>query len=122
MRGDGVGVGDVGEVPGGAWSSGDSAGGDDGRGAGREHDARVLGGRGRIERDAASNRAGTGSASVTVHGASWGWWRTRAGSGGADGMRGDGVGVGDVGEVPGGAWSSGDSAGDDDGRGAREGA
>ena len=39
---------------------------------GREHDARVLGGRGEHERDAASNRAGTGSASVTVHGAGLG--------------------------------------------------
>ena len=37
MRGDGVGVGDVGAVPGGAGSSGDSAGDDDGGGAGREH-------------------------------------------------------------------------------------
>ena len=87
---------------------------------GREHDARVLGGRGRIERDASSepSRDGVGVGDGArgepgaggVHG---------AGSGGADGMRGDGVGVGDVGEVPGGAWSSGDSAGDDDGRGAR---
>ena len=24
-----------------------------------------------------SNRAGTGSASVTVHGSGWGWWRSR---------------------------------------------
>ena len=53
MRGDGVGVGDVGAVPGGAGSSGHAAGGDDGRGARREHDARVLGGRGEHERDAA---------------------------------------------------------------------
>ena len=30
MRGDGVGVGDVGEVPGGARGSGHAAGGDDG--------------------------------------------------------------------------------------------
>ena len=77
MRGDGVGVGDVGAVPGGAWGSGHSASGDDGRGARRERDGGVLGGRGEHERDAATNRAGTGSASVTVHGAGWGWWRSR---------------------------------------------
>ena len=38
MRGDGVGVGDVGEVHGGARGSGHSAGGDDGRGAGRQRE------------------------------------------------------------------------------------
>ena len=40
------------------------------------------------------------------------------GTGGAHGMRGDGMGVGDIGAVPGVAWGSGDSAGDDDGGGA----
>jgi hypothetical protein len=68
----------------------------------------------------ASNRAGTGSASVTVH-------RGRSGAGafhrdgevGTDGMRGDGVGVGDVGAVPGGAWCSGHASGDGDGGRAR---
>ena len=42
MRGDGVGVGDVGEVHGGARGSGDAAGGDDGRGAGRQRDAGMV--------------------------------------------------------------------------------
>ena len=65
----------------------------------------MVGGR-RAERDAAANRAGTGSASVTVHGASMGLVTYTGGARGADGMRGDGVGVGDVGEVPGGAWGS----------------
>ena len=65
------------------------------------------------------NRAGTGSASVTVHGASMGLVTYTGERGGADGMRGDGVGVGDVGEVPGGARGSGHASGGDDGRGAR---
>ena len=39
---------------------------------GRQHDARVLGGRGRMSVMRRSNRAGTGSASVTVHGAGLG--------------------------------------------------
>ena len=43
MRGDGVGVGDVGEVRGGAWGSGDAAGGDDGRGSGREREPGMVG-------------------------------------------------------------------------------
>ena len=40
------------------------------------------------------------------------------GSGGAHGMRGDGVGVGDIDEVQGDAWSPGDTAAGDDGGGA----
>ena len=51
MRGDGVGVGDIGTVPGDAGRSGDAAGGDDGGGAGRERDTSVVGGRGDDERD-----------------------------------------------------------------------
>ena len=45
MRGDGVGVGDIGTMPGDAgrrW--GDAAAGDDGGGAGRERDRGVVGG------------------------------------------------------------------------------
>ena len=73
MRGDGVGVGDVGAVPGGAWSSGHSAGGDDGRGAGREHGSAMYSvDAGSMSVTRRSNRAGTGSASVTVHGSSLG--------------------------------------------------
>ena len=78
----------------------------------------VLGGPGSMSVTRRSNRAGTGSASVTVHGSGWGWWRSRRWAGGADGMRGDGVGVGDVGAVPGGAWGTGHAAGGDDGWGA----
>ena len=40
------------------------------------------------------------------------------GAGGAYGVRGDGVGVGDVGAVHGWIWNSGDTAGGDDGGGA----
>ena len=58
MRGDGVGVGDIGEVQGDARSPGDTAAGDDGGGAGREQDAGVVGGCGDIERDASSERCG----------------------------------------------------------------
>ena len=96
MRGDGVGVGDVGEVHGDARGAGDAAAGDDGGGAGRrERDGGVVGGRGGIERDASTERRGDRSVvgdgargehgACDVHG---------TGSGGAHGMRGDGVGVG----------------------------
>ena len=54
MRGDRVGVGDIGEVPGDARSAGDTARDDDGGGAGRERDAEMVGGRGGIERDAST--------------------------------------------------------------------
>jgi hypothetical protein len=43
LRGDGVGVGDIGEVPGDARSSGDTADHDDGWAAGRQRDAGVVG-------------------------------------------------------------------------------
>ena len=46
-------------------------------GSGREHAEAYSCGHGEHERDAAVNRAGTGSASVTVHGSGWGWWRSR---------------------------------------------
>ena len=107
MRGDGVGVGDVGEVPGGAWGGGHTAGGDDGGGSGREHDGGMVGGHVRGEHDAATERSGDG---IGVDDGAWirdgacGVHGTR--TGGADGMRGDGVGVGDVGAVPGGAWGA----------------
>ena len=97
MRGDGVGVGDIGTVPGDAGRSGDAAGGDDGGGAGRERVGDLVGGWGDSERDGAGepgrdgvgviDGAGGGDGACDVHG---------AGTGGADGMRGDGVGVGDI--------------------------
>jgi hypothetical protein len=100
MRGDGVGVGDIGEVHGDGRSSGDSTGDDDGRGERREHDARVVGGRGLIERDGSSepsrHRVGVSDGARGEHGAGGGHDQR---SGGAYGMRGDGVGVGDIGKV-----------------------
>jgi len=119
MRGDGVGVGDIGEVQGDARSLGDTADGDDGGGAGREQDAGVVGGRGGIERDASTeqsgDRLGVDDGTRGGHGACQ---EHGTGSGGADGMRGDGLGVGDIGEVQLDARSPGDAAGGDDGGGA----
>jgi hypothetical protein len=102
-----------------ARSEGDTAGDDDGGGAGRERDAGVVGGRGGLERDASTelsgDRVGVGDSARCEHGACD---VHGTGSGGAHGMRGDAVGVGDIDEVPGGARSAGDTAGDDDGGGA----
>ena len=118
MRGDGVGVGDVGEVHGGARGSGHAAGGDDGRGAGRQHEQAWS-----MDVAAEHERGQPGGDGVGVGDGARGRLGlvayTAMGAGGADGMRGDGVGVGDVGEVHGGAWGSGHAAGGDDGRGAR---
>ena len=100
MRGDRVGVGDIGEVPGDARSAGGTARDDDGGGAGRERDAGVVGGRGGIERDASTepsgDRVGVGDGARGEHGACD---VHGTGSGGAHGMRGDRVGVGDGIEV-----------------------
>jgi hypothetical protein len=115
MRGDGVGVSDVCEMQDDTRSPGDAAGGDDGGGAGREHDAGVVGGRGGIERYSSTEPSGD-----------WIGFRDGArgkhgrrdiyetGSGGAHGMRGDSVGVGDIGEVQGDARDPGDSKDGDD--------
>ena len=73
MRGDGVGVGDIGEVPGDARSAGGTARDDDGGGAGRERDAGMVGGRGCLERDASTepcgDRVGVGDGARGEHGA-----------------------------------------------------
>jgi hypothetical protein len=58
MRGDGLGVGDIGEVQGDARGSGDAAAGDDVGGAGREQISGVVGGLGGIQRDASSKCSG----------------------------------------------------------------
>jgi hypothetical protein len=116
LRGDGVGVGDIGEVQGDTRSPGDTAGGDDGGGAGREQDAGVVGGRGRIERDASTEPSGdrvcVGDCARGGHGA---FEDLGTGSAWAHCMRGDGLGVGDIGEVQGDARSPGIAAGSDDG-------
>ena len=118
MRGDGVGVGDVGEVPDIVGEvMGYTTGGDDGGGAGRERDAGMVIGRGRNEFSPAAEPSGDG---IELTDGAWG----RDGVGGihgwdaawAHGMRGDGVGVGDGGEVSGGTGEVRDTAGSDDGR------
>ena len=95
MRGDGVAVGDISEVRGDAWGSGDTAGGDDGGGAGRERDTGMVGGLGRVERDAEAepggDRVGVSDGTRVEHGACD---VHGAGSGGGDGVRGDGVEIG----------------------------
>ena len=100
MRGDGLGVGDISEVQGDARSPGISAGGDDGGGAGRQRDAGVDDRWRGVERDASTEPSGD---RVDVgHGARGGHGVGEdhgTGSGGADGMRGHGVGVGDIGDV-----------------------
>jgi len=100
MRGDGVGVGDVGAVPDILWGEGDAAGGDDGGGALRERQRHSLGGCGRHERDRTIQRCGDG---VSVGDSTRGWSGAcvvhSVGTDGGDRMRGDGVGVGDVGAV-----------------------
>jgi len=116
MRGDGLGIGDLGEVQGHARSPGNKADGDDCWGSWREQDAGVVGGRGGIERDASTEPSGDG---VGVGDGAWGEHGACdvhcTGSGGAVGMRGDGVGVRDIGEVQRDARSPGDAAGGDDG-------
>jgi hypothetical protein len=115
LRVDGMGVGDISEVRGDAWGSGHTSGGDDGRGAGRERDTGVFGRNGGAEQGAwaepSGDRVGVSHGARIEHGA---FEPLRAGSSGADGRRGDGMGVGDVSEVSGDAWDSGHTSGGDD--------
>ena len=60
MRGDGVGVGDIGAVPGGAWWSGYPTGGDDLERKLWQHVGGILSGGGGDERDAARERGRDG--------------------------------------------------------------
>ena len=94
MRGNKLGVGDVGAVSCGTWGSRDTSGGDDSRGAGRERDAGLVGGHSRTEQDAASepgwDRGGVDDGTRIEHG---GGCAYGSGEGGAHGMRGDGVAV-----------------------------
>jgi hypothetical protein len=119
VRGDRVGVGDIDEVSDGAGASGDTSGGDDGRGAGQQRDARLVSGCGRAEHGTQEqpcrDRIGVSDGAWIKHGAGI---VHGAGAGGADGVRGDRVGVGDIDEVSDGAGASGDTSGGDDGRGA----
>ena len=115
MRGDGVGVGDVSEVSSCARDTRHQESGDDGRRSERERDAGMVGGPWRAERDTTAEPCGHGvdvgdgawirDGSLDVHG---------EGAGGSDGMRGDGVGVGDVGAMPDWAGGTGHPTGGDD--------
>jgi len=117
MRGDGLGVRHVCEVLGGSGIRGHAAGVDDGRGAWRQYEPRVVCGRCRSEygtecepsRDRVGISDGTRSKlrACTIY---------RNGSRGAHRMRGDGMGVGHLGEVSCRARGSRDPAGGDDGR------
>jgi len=120
MREYGVGVGDLDEVPGRHGISGHSSSGDDGWGEGRECNAGILSGCIRAERDASpeSSRYGIelSDGARVEHGACD---LHSESSGGPHGMSVDRVGVGDLGEVSGGTWSSGHPASRDDGGRAR---
>jgi hypothetical protein len=120
MRGDGVGVGDVGAVPDILWGEGDATVDDDGGRADRERQRHALGGCGRHERDRTIQRCGDG---VRLGYSAWDWtgscflyidWADRG-----DGMRGDGVGGGDVGAVPDILGGEEDAAGCNDGEPSR---
>jgi len=116
MREYGVGVGDLSEVPGRHGISGHSSCGDDGRRQGRECNAGIISGCIRAERDVLpeSSRHGIGI-SDGVRVANWARDLHQPSSGGPHGMRVDRVGVGDLGEVSDGTWSSGHPASRDDG-------
>jgi hypothetical protein len=111
-----MGVGDICEVSGDAWGSGHTSRGDDGRGAGRELDTGMVSRHAWAEQDSQSqpsgDRVGVSHGTRIEHGACK---PNIDCSSGADGLRGDGMGVGDICEVPGDAWGSWHtSRGDDD--------
>ena len=112
-------VTDIREVPGDKWGSGDTPGGADGKGAGREPDTGMVGRRARAERDASTepsgDRVSVCDATRGEHGACE---LHRKASGGADWRRGDDMGVGYVCEVLDDAWGPGDTTGGADGWGA----
>jgi hypothetical protein len=111
LRGDGVGVGDIGEVPGDERSAGGTAGDDDGGAAGRKRDAGVVVRRWGIEYDGSTepsgDRVGVGDGARGEHGACD---VHGTGSGGAHGLRGDGVGVSDGNQVSCVTWGTRHSA------------
>jgi len=116
MRCHAVGLGHIGEVPGVAGGAGIETGGCDGWEVIGERDACVVDGHAGAERD--GGREPT-SDWIGVADDARGEHREdvihRAGSGGGDGMRGDRVGLGHIGEVPGGTGGAGIEAGGGDG-------
>jgi hypothetical protein len=119
LRGDRVGVGDIGAMPCGAWGAGDASCGDDGRGEGRERDTGMVGGLGRGEHVAQAEPGGDRvSVSDGTRGEHGACRLDGDGAVRADGLRGDRVGVGDIGAMPCGARGAGDASCGDDGWGA----
>jgi len=99
---------------------GNASCGDDGRGAARQYDRRIFSGPWLCERDVVSKESGGDGVDVS-DGARIEPWASFVHGDGAirtDGMRGDRVGVGDIGAVQGGAWGLEDASCGDDGRGA----
>ena len=119
MRGNTVGVGHVGEMSNRTWCAWDSTVRDDGGRTGIKQDPGVVGGYGYAEHQSSGeqgrNRLGVSDGAWSEHGAGVAF---RQDPGGADRMRGDTVGVGDVGEVQGRTRGAGHASGCDDGRGA----
>ena len=117
LRGVSMGVGDISEVSGVAWSSGHTSGGDDIWGAERERDTGMVSRHAWAEHDSQSepsgDRVGVSHGIRIEHGSCESHCD---GSGGADGLQGDDMGVGDICEVSGDAWGSGLTSGGDDGR------
>ena len=106
-----MGVGDIGAVQGGAWDSGDAACGDDGRGAIRQRLGGILDGHWQDQSDEGIQQGGD-RLGFSDSARFW-FWRCGFHGDGAvmeDGMRGDRVGVGDIGAVQGGARGSGDAS------------
>jgi len=117
MRGIRVGVGDVDEMPGGAWCVGHQTGGDDGWGEGRECHAGLVDGHERPERDAAAEPSGD---RIELSDGAWLEYGAcelhSESSGEPHGMRVDRVGVGDFGKVSDGTGRTWYQKNDDDGR------
>ena len=119
MRGDRLGVGDIGAVPCGARGSGDASCGDDGRGAARQRDRSILDRHLQGELDVGTQQGGDRDF-IRDGTRGWVWCCGFDGDGAVrgDGMRGDRVGVGDIGAMPCGARGAGDASCGDDGWGA----
>jgi hypothetical protein len=116
-----VGVGDVGEVSGRPWKSRDASGGDDGGREGGQRESGLVDGHALTEHGQADEcrRDGIrlGDSARVEHGTD-DVHRTHPGR--EHDVRGDGVGVGDGGEVPDRARLAGHASGDDDRRGASQ--
>ena len=117
MRGDGVGVGDVGAVHDRGGSSGQPCRCVDRRRASRDNEHGVICGRRGHEHSRAEQRRKHG---IGVGDGAWIWAGTGRtdgdGTGRGDGMRGDGVGVGDLSAMPGRSGRAGHIYGCGDGR------